>query len=144
MSAQVQDKKYNLCLIISRHELLPAQEEDLRFICQQITIKAEMPTDSKQLKELVNPYDAVIGVMPLPLQIQILQNSKTLITFAMKSVGITANKEEAERKASEYQGRTAILPPSKEGEKYRVTLYEGLKMIKEIKVIDEWLVQHPS
>jgi len=83
---------------------MQTQEEDLRFVCEQIETKPELPTD-------------------------------------LRGFG---TKEEAEKKASQYPGRTAILSPSKAGEQYRVTLYQGLKELKEIKVIDEWLVQHPS
>jgi len=82
--------------------------------------------------------------MPINLQIQIIQSKKKLVTFVMISLGVFGTKEEAEKKASQYPGRTAILSPSKAGEQYRVTLYQGLKELKEIKVIDEWLVQHPS
>ena len=119
------------------------QEADLR-LCKSITIEAEMPTDPQKIKEFVKPYDAIIGVMPINLQIQILQSKKKLITFAMTSLGTFDYEEEAEKKASQYPGRTAILAPSKAGEKFRVMLYQGLKELKEIKVIDEWLVQHPS
>ena len=60
----------------------------------------------------------------------------------MKSIGTTDNKEDAEYLATKYPGRSVVLPPSKEGEKFRVMIYEGLKQIKEIKVVDEWIVQH--
>ena len=144
VNSQTQDKKmFNSCLIVSRHQLLPAQQADLSSICNQIDTKPELPTDQQRLKELIQQYDAIIGVFPLPLQIQILQNNKTLIVFVMESLGV-GSKEEVQSKASQYPNRTAILAPSKEGEKYRVTLYKGLKKITEIKVVDEWLVQHPS
>jgi len=140
----VQDKKFNfnLCLIVSRHQLLKVQEEDIKNICSQYVITPELPTDSQQLRRAVEQYDAVVGVFPMQLQLQILQSGKALITFVMKSLGTADTKQEAEQKASQYQGMTAILAPSKEGEKYRVTLYQGLKLIKEIKVVDEWLVRH--
>ena len=132
------------CLVVTRHKLLPVQEEDVKHICQQIAVHPELPTDLQQLKNFVKPYDAIIGVLPLTLQIQLIQSGKKFITFAMTSLGVSETKEEAERKTTQYPGRTAILYPSKEGEKYRITLYEGLKLVKEIKVVDEWIIQHPS
>ena len=136
--------KYNLCLIVSRHQLLKTQKEDIENICSQYYIIPDLPTNPEQLKQMIKPYDAVVGVIPLPMQIQIIQNRKALITFVMESLGTTDNKQEAEQKASQYEGRSVILPPSKEGEKYRVTVYEGLKIVREIKIVDEWIVQHQS
>ena len=51
-------------------------------------------------------------------------------------------KEDAQAKASRYPDRTAILAPSKEGEKFRLVIYQGLKLIKEIKVFDDWIIRH--
>ncbi len=124
--------------------MLKTQQEDIEAICSKYIITPELPVNPQQIKEIIKPYDSVIGIVPLPIQIQILQNNKTLITFAMESLGTTDDKQQAEQKASQYPGRTVVLPPSKEGEKYRVTLYQGLKKIVEIKIIDEWLIQHPS
>ncbi|AME30025.1 hypothetical protein AZ270_gp02 [Acidianus tailed spindle virus] len=143
--AEVNSKsKYGSCLIITRHKLLPAQEEDLRSICDKIEIKPELPTNPQELQKVVEPYNTIVGSFPIQLQVEVLKNKKALIVFAMESLGVFETKEEAEQKASQYQGRTAILTPSKEGEKFRVTLYQGLKRIVEIKVIDEWLIQHSS
>jgi len=136
------DKKYGLCLVISRHEMLEVQKKDVETICDQVMIIPELPVDINMLKQTIQPYDAIIGVFPLNLQIQIIQNKKILITFVMTSLGVFSTKEEAEQKASQYPGRVAILPPSKEGEKYRATRYDGLKLVKDIKVIDDWLIQH--
>ena len=124
--------------------MLPSQEKDVESVCEEIFITAELETDQKKLSEHIKPYEAVIGSIPLPLQILILQSGKTLIMFVMKSIGVIENKEDAEAIAMRYPERVTILAPSREGEKYRVVLYEGLKLIKEIKVVDEWIVQHSS
>ena len=136
--------EYNSCLVVSRHKLLPLQEKDVESICKNVFITAELETDQKKLFEHIKPYDVVIGSIPLQLQIPIIQSGKALITFVMKSIGTVENKEDAEAIAMRYPERATILTSSKEGEKYRVVMYEGLKLIKEIKVIDEWIVQHPS
>ena len=146
INSQVQEKtqKYNLCLIVSRHQLTQVQQKDVESICNQYVIEPELPNDQNHFKRFIQPYDAIIGVLPLNLQIQILQNKKAYITFVMKSLGVFENKQDAEQKASQYPNRAVILAPSKEGEKFRVTLYEGIKLIREIKVVDEWLIQHQS
>jgi len=136
--------QYNSCLVVSRHRLLLVQEKDIESICNKVFITAELETDQKKLLEHINPYDAVIGSIPLQLQIPIIQSDKALITFVMKSIGVVDTKEDAESLAIRYPERATILAPSKEGEKYKVVLYEGLKLIKEIKVVDEWIVQHSS
>ena len=142
VKSQVQDKKFISCLVVSRHEILISQKRDIENICSKVEIIPELPTNKDQLKEVIGQYDVVIGSFPLSLQIDILQNKKTLIMFAMKSLGTADSEEEANKIASRYPDRSAILTPSKGSEKFRVVLYEGLKMIKEIKVVDEWVVNH--
>ena len=142
-NSQVKDK-YNLCLVITRHKLVKAQEEDIKSMCNQYVIELELPINQQQLKEFVKNYDAIIGVFPIQLEIQILENKKALVTFVMESLGVVDDKQQAEEKASKYPDRAVILTPSKPGEKYRVVLYKGMKLVKEIRVVDEWLVQYPS
>jgi len=136
--------EYKSCLVITRHRLLDAQDKDIDSICDEVSWTPELPTDPAELLKLIKPHDAVIGTIPMYLQVPIVQSGKALIVFVMRSIGVLESKEDAESVASRYQGRATILPPSKEGEKYRVVLYEGLKLIKEIKVVDEWIVQHTS
>lgn len=133
---------FEMCLITTRHVLLEEQEKDIKSLCKQIESLPELPTDPLKLKQVLQKYDVVIGVLPLPLQVQVMQ-FKPFITFAMKSIGTFDTKEGAEGVASKYPGRTVILPPAREGEKYRVTIYLGLKAIKEIKIVEEWVVEHP-
>ncbi len=134
--------EFNSCLVVTRHKLLELQDQDINKICREVFLAHELPNDPDELKKYINSHDAVIGSFPLHLQVQILQLNKTLITFVMRSIAVTDSKDDAEYLASKYAGRSALLPPSKEGEKYRVVVYEGLKMIKEIKVTDEWIIQH--
>ena len=134
--------KYSQCLVVTRHQMLEIQKRDIGTVCGQFVIEPELPTNPQQLKEFIKRYDAVIGVFPVQLQLQILQSGKAVVVFIMTSLGVTNTEEEAKKMASQYPDRTAILAPSKEGEKYRVVLYQGLKLVKDIKVIDEWLIQH--
>jgi hypothetical protein len=134
--------EFNSCLVVTRHELLQLQEEDIEKICKEVFLTHELPNDINELKRYVDSHDAVIGSFPLYLQVQVLQFKKALVIFMMKSVGTVDSKEDAEHLAIKYPGRSAVLPPSKEGEKFRVVVYEGLKLIKEVKIVDEWIVQH--
>ena len=134
--------EFDRCLIVTRHRLLEAQDKDIDKICKQTGITPELPNNPVELSILIRPYDAIIGIIPLSLQVQILQNGKALVTFVMRSAGVTDSKEDAEYLTTKYPGRSAVLLPSKEGEKYRVVVYEGMKLVKEIKVVDEWIVQH--
>ena len=145
--SQNQDKeivRYDKCLVVSRHKLLEIQESDVRSICGQYDIVPELPVDAQKLKEAVSPYTAVIGVFPLMLQIQILQNNKSLVVFIMESLGVADDKQQAEQLMLKYPDRSVMLTPSRNGEKFRVLVYKGLKVIKEIRVVDEWLIQHSS
>jgi len=134
--------EFNSCLVVTTQRLLEAQEEDIHRVCKEAHLTRELPNEPNELWKYIGSHDAVIGIFPLYLQVQILQYNKALIIFVMKPIGIIDNKEDAEYLTTKYPGRSAILPPSKEGEKFRVVVYEGMKLVKEIKVIDEWIVQH--
>jgi hypothetical protein len=136
--------EFENCLIVTRHKLLEAQDKDIDEICKNTALTPELPNDPAELSILIKRYDAVIGVIPLYLQVQVLQNGKALVMFVMRSIGVTDKKEDAEYLATKYPGRSAVLPPSKEGEKHRVVIYEGMKLVKDVKIIDEWIIQHES
>jgi hypothetical protein len=123
---------------------LESQVQDIDNICKKAFLTPELPTDPNELEKLVKPYDAIIGAIPLHFQVQILQLKKAVVVYVMRSIGVTDSKEDAEYLATKYPGRSAVLPPSEEGGKYRVVVYEGMKLVKEIKVVDEWIVQHES
>jgi hypothetical protein len=124
--------------------MLKMQKEDIETLCKRFVVIPELPNDVSQLRQTIQQYDSVIGVLPLNLQIQILQNKKVYMMFVMTSLGVVDNEEEANKMVLQYPGRAVVLPPAKQGEKYRVTRYDGLKIVKEIKVVDEWIIQHPS
>jgi hypothetical protein len=125
--------KFGKCLIITRHQLLQQQLQDIQSICEQHTVIPEFPQSQQEQKTLLQAYDAVIGVLPVNL-IQSVQNAgKTFITFAMKSLGTMKTQTEIDQLVNKYgNDRIAILAPSKPEEPYRVTLYQGLKAIRVI------------
>ena len=133
---------YESCLLVSRHKLLPAQENDINAVCKQVTRTDMLPTDANELKKFVEQYTAIIGVIPLPLQVQLKQFGKEVILFYMESVGTVSTKQEAEQLLAKAGGQGVILPPAKEGEPYRISMYKGLLKVKEIKVEDEFIIKH--
>ncbi len=140
--SQSQIQKYESCLLVTRHKLLQQQESDLNQICERIVRIETLPNDLNELKKLIDFYDAVVGIIPLPFQVQILQMKKNVILFNMESIG-TAKTEEEARDLLAKSGRDGvILPPVKQGESYRVSVYKGIVMIKEIKVVDVPIIEH--
>jgi len=99
-----------------------------------------LPTNPLELKTVVSGFDAIVGVVPLPLQVQLLQFNKAVLLFYMEALATAGSKQEAEELLSGREG--VILPPAKEGEPFRITIYRGIVRVKEIKVEDEWVVQH--
>ena len=122
--------------------LLKTQEDDLAIICQKVTKVDMLPTDINELRKVVDFYDAVVGVIPLPLQIQILQARKPVFLFNMESIGTAKTEEEARGLLAKSGRDGVILPPAKQGESYRVSVYKGIVMIKEIKVVDVPIIEH--
>jgi hypothetical protein len=137
-----QPPRYQDCLLVTRHRLLEQQEKDLTEICGKITRIETLPNDINELKKLVDFYDAVVGIIPLPFQAQILQMKKNVILFYMESLGTTKTKAEAEEMLKKTGLEGVILPPAKQGEPYRVSVYKGLIRVKNIVVEDEWVVRH--
>ncbi|MFP3347592.1 MAG: hypothetical protein RXR17_09215 [Sulfolobaceae archaeon] len=127
--------KIGRCLVVSRHQLLQLQQQDITAVCQDIEIVPELPTEPTALKQFLNVHnpEAVIGTLPINV-IQLLQNNNVIyITFNMRSLGTYRTKEEADQVVAQYGvDRVAVLMPSKPNEFYRVTLYQGLKAIKVI------------
>lgn len=135
--------KFGKCLLVSRHKLLPAQEEDIKGICGEITQVPELPTEQKALVETIAPYEVVIGTLPVSLIAQIVQTKKTFIMFSMKSLGTFQSLEEAKSLEQKYPGRVAILP-GKPGEPVRVTLYQGLALVQKVEIVTTPLTQYPE
>ena len=141
-SNQSQIPIYEHCLLVSRHRLLQTQESDINKICKQVTRTDMLPTDTNELKKYVEPYNAIIGVVPLIFQVQLLQWKKEVILFYMEAVGTAPSRVEAEELLKKSGLEGVILPPAKEGEPFRVSVYKGLLKVKEIKVEDEFLIKH--
>jgi len=141
-ASQSQSNKFEDCLLVSRHYLLSQQEQDLARICGKITRIETLPNDLNELKKIADFYDAIIGIIPLPIQVQLLQLRKNVLLFYMESVGTATSKTEAEQLLAKAGGEGVILPPARDGEPFRVSIYKGIKLVKKIVVEDEFIIQH--
>jgi len=140
-ASQTQPKFQN-CLLVTRHQPLRTQQEDLATVCVNINKTDTLPNNIDELKKLVEPYDCIIGVVPLPFQVQLLQLRKTVLLFYMESIGTVATKEEAQQLLAKSGLEGVILPPVKEGEPYRISVYKGILRVKNIIVDDEPIIRH--
>jgi len=137
-----QSTQYKNCLLVTRHRLLKSQEDDLTKLCKKITKIEALPNDVEELKKTVDNYDAVVGVIPLLFQVQLIQLKKSVLVFYMESLGTAKSKAEADDLLAKSGGEGIILPPSKEGEPYRVSVYRGINKVKIIVVEEEVIIQH--
>ncbi len=125
---QVQTPVYENCLLVTRHQLLSQQETDVNTLCRKITRVDTLPTDLNQLKKVLDPYDAVIGIVPLPIQTQILQIRKDVLLFYMESLGTTGTEEEAQQLLAKVGGQGSFyLLPRKENRSVLPSIRELLK-----------------
>ncbi len=138
----MKSKIFDKCLVVSRHKLLPLQQKDVEQVCRDIVQVPELPTDPNQLRQVIQGYDAVIGSLP-PNLIQAIQNSNVeYVTFSMKSLGVYHSEDEARRVVSRFGAdRVAMLSPSRPGDPYRVTMYQGLKKVR-IVMEEEPIIVH--
>jgi len=136
------EKKFQKCLVVTRHQLLQLQEQDISAICGEYNIVPEFPQNMQEQKQLIQNYDAVVGVLPINLIQQIQNLGRTFVTFTMTSLGTYKTKEEVDNILTQYgQHRVAVLAPSKPGELYRVTLYGGLKAVR-VSIEETPIIEH--
>ena len=125
------EKRFGRCLVVTRHQLLQLQQEDISTVCQTYTIVPEFPQNPQEQRQLLEGYNVVIGTLPINLIQSIQTLGRTYITFAMRSLGTYTTQEDVNNVINRYgQNRVAVLPPSRQGEPYRLTLYQGLKAVR--------------
>ena len=131
------------CLVVSRHKLLPAQEQDIQKICGNSFVQVpEIPTDPKQLQDFVKPYNKIIGTFPTNLIDPLTKTGKEVDIFEMRNLGTYSNPEEAKNVADKYPGFTVVLQGNKPGEPSRVVFYEGISRVKRVVIEKEKVITH--
>jgi saccharopine dehydrogenase-like NADP-dependent oxidoreductase len=145
MSEQEYGEEKLYCLLVSRHNLLKIQERDIEEICYKIDYVRSLPTDSKELKELVTNYDAVIGNLPIPIYLNILNAGRQLFTFVVEMLDTFSSEEEKEKileKYKHYKDYIIITEPDDYTHIGRVMIYEGLSRINSITVDKTEVIKH--
>ena len=132
------------CLVVSRHKLLPAQEQDIREICgdDNFVQVSEIPTDLKQLQNFVEPFYKIIGTFPTNLIDPLTKTGKEVYIFEMRNLGTYSNPEEAKKVADQYPDFAVVLQGNKPGEPSRVVFYEGISRVKRVVIEKEKVITH--
>ena len=132
------------CLVVSRHNLLFKQVQDIELVCKSFNIVPVLPTDFNQLKEQLSTYTAVVGNLPLPLITQILQLKKNVYTFKVENVATVTyqNDYEAEKKKvlekyMDFKYLLIVQDPDLKTKTFRVSKYSGLQKIVKVDIVTE-------
>ena len=132
------------CLVVSRHNLLFTQVQDIELICKSFNITPALPTDFNWLKDKLSLYTAVIGNLPIPLITQILQLKKNVYTFKVENMATityqTDYETEKQKVLEQYENMKNLLivqDPDLKTKTFRVSKYSGLQKIVKIDIVTE-------
>jgi len=132
------------CLVVSRHNLLFKQVQDIELVCKSFNIVPVLPTDFNQLKEQLSVYTAVVGNLPLPLITQILQLKKNVYTFKVENIATITyqtdyevEKKKVLEKYMDFKYLLIVQDPDLKTKTFRVSKYAGLQKIVKIDIITE-------
>jgi hypothetical protein len=132
------------CLVVSRHNLLYKQAQDIELICQSFNIIPALPTEPEKLKDELSLYTAVVGNLPIPLITQILQLKKNVYTFKVENMATVTYKDdyetEKQKVLEQYENMKNLLivqDPDLKTKTFRVSKYSGLQKIVKIDIVTE-------
>jgi len=132
------------CLVVSRHNLLFTQAQDIELICKSFNITPALPTDFNRLKDELSLYTAVVGNLPIPLITQILQLKKNVYTFKVENIAtITyqndyeAEKQKVLEKYEDMKNLLIVQDPDLKTKTFRVSKYSGLQKITKVDIVTE-------
>lgn len=132
-------------VLVSRHPLLPIQEECLKKAGIEIVkTLPQLPSEERELKQLIEELkkegiEAVVAVaLPLPLIVQLKQLGMRVILSKQRAIATVRSEKEARRIIEEKPWtRFMLATRSGEGSLIRVLEFEGWAEIKEVKIIEE-------
>ena len=132
------------CLVVSRHNLLFKQAQDIELICESFNIIPALPIMPERLKEELSLYTAVVGNLPIPLITQILQLKKNVYTFKVENMETVTYKDdyetEKQKVLEKYENMKNLLivqDPDLKTKTFRVSKYAGLQKIIKIEMVTE-------
>ena len=88
------------CLVVTRHELISRQLEDIKKVCKSADMIPVLPTEYEKMKEQLKDYTAVIANLPIPIILTILSLKKSVYTFKIENLDTVKYETDYE---TEYQ-----------------------------------------
>jgi len=136
------------CLVVTRHELISRQFEDIKKVCKTADMVPVLPQEYEKLKEQLADYTAVIANLPTPLILTILKLKKNIYTFEIENLE-TAKYEndyetEKQKVLDKYKNIKDLLivqDPDLKTKTFRVSKYAGLQKIIKIEMITEDVIK---
>ena len=136
------------CLVVTRHELISRQFEDIKKVCKTADMIPVLPTEFEKLKEQLNGYTGVIANLPIPLILSILQLKKNVYTFKIENLETVKyeNDYETEKqkvldKYKNIKDLLIVQDPDLKTKTFRVSKYAGLQKIIKIEMITEDVIK---
>ena len=130
------------CLVVTRHELINKQLEDIKKVCKSADTVPVLPTEFEKLKEQLNNYSAVIANLPIPIILTILQLKKSVYTFKIENLetikyesDYEAEKQKVLEKYKDIRDLLIIQDPDLKTKTFRVSKYTGLQKILSIDIV---------
>ena len=132
------------CLVVTRHELISKQLEDIKKVCKSADTVPVLPTEYEKLKEQLNGYTAVIANLPIPIILTILQLKKSVYTFKIENLETVkyesdyeAEKQKVLEKYKDIKDLLIVQDPDLKTRTFRVSKYVGLQKIIKIDIVTE-------
>jgi len=130
------------CLVVTRHELISKQIEDIKKVCKSIDIIPALPTEFEKLKEQLKEYNTVIANLPIPIILTILQLKKNVYTFKIENLETVKYESDYElekqkilEKYKDIKDLLIIQDPDLKTKTFRISKYTGLQKIIKIDII---------
>jgi len=118
-------------ILVSRHRLLPAQEEAIKKAgIEIIEVVQAVPEEKNELQKFIQQLkqkgvEAIVAAaLPAPLVAQ-LQNHFRIFILKMRNIKVTESEEEAKKLEAEAPRKRVALPPVR-GNAWRVVEFIGL------------------
>jgi len=132
------------CLVVSRHNLLYKQAQDIELVCKSFNIVPALPTEPEKLKDELSVYTAVVGNLPIPLITQILQLKKNVYTFKVENMATVTyqtdyetEKQKVLEKYEDMKNLLIVQDPDLKTKTFRVSKYSGLQKITKVDIVTE-------
>lgn len=132
------------CLVVTRHELISRQLEDIKKVCKSADMVPVLPTEYEKMKEQLKGYTAVIANLPIPIILTILSLKKSVYTFKIENLETVkyetdyeTEKQKVLQKYENIKDFLIVQDPDLKTRTFRVSKYVGLQKIIKIDIVTE-------